>query len=97
MIFERDFFTIAKRGVSHTTKTQRSQRKKKGQSLHILFRIAIDILGWAIPTNTGIFWKIPSSSILPVQNSWGILAYIHWYGAGYLGSDKALFLFKKLK
>jgi hypothetical protein len=76
---------------------QRSQRKKKGQSLHILFRIAIDILGWAIPTNTGIFWKIPSSSILPVQNSWGILAYIHWYGAGYLGSDKALFLFKKLK
>ena len=41
MIFEGDFLTIAKRGVSHTTETQRSQRKKKKRTADILFRIVI--------------------------------------------------------
>ncbi len=32
--------------------------------------------------------------LLPVQNSWEILAYLHWYGAEYLGSDKVMSLLK---
>ena len=32
--------------------------------------------------------------LLPVQNSWEILAYIHWYGAGYLGSDQVMAMLK---
>jgi hypothetical protein len=32
--------------------------------------------------------------LLPVQNFWEILAYLHWYGANYIGSDKVMAMLK---
>ena len=51
--------------------------------------IDLRYLQWYEPINQPL-----ALLLLPVQNSWEILAYLHWYGAESLGSDKVMAMLK---
>jgi hypothetical protein len=60
------------------------ERKNKDEILTDL-----SYLQWYEPINQPL-----ALLLLPVKNSWEILAYIHWYGASYLGSDQVMAMLK---
>lgn len=51
--------------------------------------VDLSYLEWYEPINQTL-----ALVLLPIQNSWEILAYLHWYGASYIGSDKVMAMLK---
>ncbi|MGM3308569.1 DUF4253 domain-containing protein [Anabaena sp. WFMT] len=51
--------------------------------------VDLSYLQWYEPINQPLVLLL-----LPIQNCWETLAYLHWYGASYIGSDKVMAMLK---